>query len=154
MAKTLTHKLVFRPREVSEFYDLVKDPRTLTNLWGKPEVGGAQQTMLDGLLKWYQETTDVAPLAEGAIHFAGRVLRRFRPDGRQRALVFVSVSANVVVMNRNVQCLAADDVGYPANHSGNHTGPPDKELWWQRFNPAIHPDLQTMTVDGNPIEGE
>eukprot|EP01052_Picozoa_sp_SAG31_P077077 SAG31_NODE_36413_length_313_cov_1.210280_2_plen_37_part_01 len=29
MTKTLEYKLVFRPREVSEFYDLKSDPRTL-----------------------------------------------------------------------------------------------------------------------------
>lgn len=73
MAKTLKHKLVFRPREVSEFYDLVKDPRTLTNLWGKPEVADARQTMLDGLLKWYQETTDVAPLAEDDVRVCTKI---------------------------------------------------------------------------------
>lgn len=42
------------------------------NLWGRPEVADVQQQMLDGLLKWYLETTDVTPLAEGAT--AGRFL--------------------------------------------------------------------------------
>lgn len=49
--------------------------------------------------------------------------------------------------------LDAEKVGYPKNHS-NHTGPPDKELWWQRYNPVLHEEYRTMTVDGNPLDGE
>lgn len=83
----------------------VVSPRT--NLWGTAEVADAQQEMLNGLLQWYQETTDVTPLA-------------------------------------------TDAVGFPTNHSS----PPDAELWWQKFNPVLHPQYQTMTVDGNPLDGE
>ena len=53
----------YRPREVSELYDLTTDPRELVNLWGTPSVAVVQQRMLDGLLNWFQETTDVTPLA-------------------------------------------------------------------------------------------
>jgi hypothetical protein len=115
MARTLTHKLVFRPREVSEFYDLAADPRELTNLWGHESVAAVQQEMLDGLLRWYQETTDVTPIAE-------------------------------------------DSVAYPAaNHTppdANGNGGEKAELWWERFNPVLHPIYREMTVDGNPLEGE
>ena len=48
---------------MSELYDLTTDPRELVNLWGKPSVAVVQQRMLDGLLKWFQETTVVTPLA-------------------------------------------------------------------------------------------
>jgi hypothetical protein len=108
MARTLKYKLVFRPREVSEFYDLTKDPRELANLWGAPAVAEAQQGMLDGLLRWYQETTDVAPLAQ-------------------------------------------DDVGFPARRNRTAPDAERREAWWQRFNPVLHPDLRTETVDGHPI---
>ncbi len=112
MARTLTHKLVYRPREVSEFYDLTADPRELTNLWGHESVAAVQQEMLDGLLRWYQETTDVTPIA-------------------------------------------VDSVAYPANHTGaNGNGGKKAELWWERFNPVLHPIYREMTVDGNPLEGE
>ena len=73
------------------------------------QVASQQQTMLDGLLKWFQETTDVTPLA-------------------------------------------VDDVGYPAR---NRSALPDEareEFWWEKFNPVLHPILQTMTVDGHFLE--
>ena len=63
MARSLKYKLVYRPREVSEFYSLVEDPRELRNLFGTPQVAEQQQRMLAGLLRWYQDTTDVTPIA-------------------------------------------------------------------------------------------
>ena len=69
MARTLKWKLVYRPREVSEFYDLTQDPRELVNLFGKPEVAAVQQEMLEGLLRWYQETTDVTPIQEDPLGY-------------------------------------------------------------------------------------
>jgi hypothetical protein len=63
MAKTLTHKLVYRPREVSEFYDLTKDPKELVNLFGDASVAEVQKKMTDDLLQWYIDTTDVSPIA-------------------------------------------------------------------------------------------
>jgi choline-sulfatase len=62
MAKTLSHKLVYRPREVSEFYDLAKDPKELVNLFGDASVASVQKKMTDDLLQWYLETTDVSPI--------------------------------------------------------------------------------------------
>ena len=62
MAKTLKHKLVYRPREVSEFYDLTKDPRELTNLWNSSDLDAAalsaKKELLGGLLTWFVETSD------------------------------------------------------------------------------------------------
>jgi hypothetical protein len=62
MARTLSHKLVYRPDEVSEFYDLAKDPKELVNLFGDASVASVQKKMTDDLLQWYLETTDVSPI--------------------------------------------------------------------------------------------
>ena len=37
MAKTMTHKLVYRPNGVCELYDLAKDERELTNVFDNPD---------------------------------------------------------------------------------------------------------------------
>eukprot|EP01047_Picozoa_sp_COSAG01_P066775 COSAG01_NODE_9283_length_2495_cov_1.633973_4_plen_96_part_00 len=66
---------------MSEFYDLTRDPRELKNLWNDPSVAAQQQKMLDGLLKWYQETTDVAPLAEDEVGYP--VNHTTPPDGTE-----------------------------------------------------------------------
>ena len=95
--------------------------------------------MLDGLLQWYQRTTDVTPLAEGKIFKA-------HLDSVQPFLW----SPATLSFPWYMPC-CADTVGYPANHSSR---PPDEELWWQRFNPVLHTQYQTMTVDGHPLEGE
>jgi hypothetical protein len=58
MARTLSHKLVYRPDEVSEFYDLAKDPKELVNLFGDASVAGVQKRMLGDMLQWYLETSD------------------------------------------------------------------------------------------------
>ena len=62
MARTLKFKLVYRPREVSEFYDLTADPKELSNLWGSDSVKDVQAQMMSDLVKWYLETTDVTPI--------------------------------------------------------------------------------------------
>ena len=95
--------------------------------------------MLDGLLKWYLETTDVTPLAEGAT--AAYIFTTFDPCLPRKQ---DSSSSNC--------CCAtnfADNVGYPTNHSQRI-----EELWWQKFNPLLHTQYQTMTVDGHPLDGE
>jgi len=61
MARNLTHKLVYRPRGVSELYDLASDPRELDNLWGKPSAAPLQGAMERELLGWLVETADVTP---------------------------------------------------------------------------------------------
>ena len=59
--RNLTHKLVHRPRGVSELYDLEADPRELHNLWGTPAVRTLQGAMERELLDWLVETADVTP---------------------------------------------------------------------------------------------
>lgn len=59
MARTLTHKLVYRAEgDVSEFYDLVHDPKELNNLWNTAGVASVQAHLLGEMLQWYQETSD------------------------------------------------------------------------------------------------
>jgi len=62
MRRNLTHKIVYRPRGVSELYDYKADPRELTNLWDVPEYAGLKAELLSGLTAWLVETADVTPV--------------------------------------------------------------------------------------------
>lgn len=65
MVRSMKHKLVYRPDGVSELFDSINDPKELTNLWDDGAHTELQQQMLEGLLQWYVETTDVLqPLEE------------------------------------------------------------------------------------------
>lgn len=61
MVRTATHKLVYRPGDVSELYDLVRDPQELTNLYGHTAYAAVQQQLERRLLDWYLHTSDVVP---------------------------------------------------------------------------------------------
>lgn len=59
MARTLTHKLVYRADgDSSELYDLTTDPKELVNLYDAPAVAEVQKQLLGEMLQWYQETSD------------------------------------------------------------------------------------------------
>ena len=61
MIRTLDYKLIYRPDDQSELYDLKNDPRELRNVFGDPGYQ-AQQTQLFGrMMDWYVRTADVAP---------------------------------------------------------------------------------------------
>ena len=76
MIRTATHKLVARPNDVSELYDLVADPLELRNLFGKPEAGAAQRDLERRLLDWYIHTSDAVPFERQARGFpAGAATR-------------------------------------------------------------------------------
>ena len=62
MRRNLTHKLVMRPRGVSELYDLKEDPRELRNVYGEPKYSELQAELMEGLLAWEIETSDVTPM--------------------------------------------------------------------------------------------
>jgi hypothetical protein len=64
MVRNATHKLVWRPRGVSELYDYTSDPRELTNRWDDAELASVQEAMLTQLLVWYTQTADVTPVNE------------------------------------------------------------------------------------------
>eukprot|EP00927_Polykrikos_kofoidii_P013079 TRINITY_DN15693_c0_g1_i1.p1 TRINITY_DN15693_c0_g1~~TRINITY_DN15693_c0_g1_i1.p1 ORF type:complete len:615 (+),score=62.81 TRINITY_DN15693_c0_g1_i1:89-1846(+) len=62
MRRNLTHKLVYRPKGESELYDLVDDPRELTNRWDVPAYAAIRSELLGGLLEWMVQTGDVSPV--------------------------------------------------------------------------------------------
>lgn len=62
MRRNLTHKIVYRPRGVSELYDFTNDPLELRNLWEDRSYGSVKAEMLSGLMEWLVETGDVSPV--------------------------------------------------------------------------------------------
>ncbi len=60
MIRTQHHKLVYRPDDQSEFYDLVKDPRELHNVYGQTSYRKPQSELFVQLMNWYVRTSDVA----------------------------------------------------------------------------------------------
>lgn len=62
MMRNLTSKLVYRPKGVSELYDLRKDPRELDNLYGQSAHAAMQSEMMLRLSSWLVQTGDVPPL--------------------------------------------------------------------------------------------
>lgn len=64
MIRTQEYKLVRRTADVSELYDLRRDPRELNNVYGQ-EAYRTEQLMLESrLLDWYIHTADVVPVNE------------------------------------------------------------------------------------------
>jgi len=65
MIRNLTSKLVYRPTGVSELYDLVSDPRELSNLYASaaPAHAALRSDLERRLLRWYALTSDVTPTA-------------------------------------------------------------------------------------------
>lgn len=62
MIRTATHKLIRRPATGEhELYDLVEDPRELTNLYGRGETADIQNQLETRMLDWYVQTSDVVP---------------------------------------------------------------------------------------------
>eukprot|EP00966_Prymnesium_polylepis_P220279 5095655-Prymnesium_polylepis.1 len=62
MRRNLTHKLVYRPAGESELYLLADDPRELANRWDDPAHAGVRASLLDGLLGWLVNTSDITPM--------------------------------------------------------------------------------------------
>ncbi len=61
MLRTLDHKLIYRPDDESELYDLRNDPRELCNLYLDPAYASIRQGLEHRLLDWLVETSDVTP---------------------------------------------------------------------------------------------
>lgn len=59
--QTLTHKLVHRPEDESELYDLRIDPQELCNRFNDPEMAAIQQKLMQRLTDWLIETSDITP---------------------------------------------------------------------------------------------
>jgi choline-sulfatase len=64
MIRTATHKLIRRPQEVSELYDLAADPQELHNRYDDPPYAAVQIALERRLLDWYVHTSDVTPFQE------------------------------------------------------------------------------------------
>lgn len=67
MVRTPTHKLVLRsdPQSQdhdSELYDLAKDPREITNVYGNADYQNETLHLKDVLLRWFIQTSDQTPL--------------------------------------------------------------------------------------------
>jgi arylsulfatase A-like enzyme len=61
MIRTQRHKLVYRPDDQSELYNLSSDPRELHNLYGQSHARNVQEDLRQQLMNWYVRTSDVAP---------------------------------------------------------------------------------------------
>ena len=67
--RTATHKLVVRTDPLdkdhdSELYDLMKDPKELSNVYGHAAYAEVQDTLRSKLFYWYMQTSDVTPWLE------------------------------------------------------------------------------------------
>jgi len=61
MIRTLRHKLIYRPDDQSELFDLEKDPREVRNVYGQSGYAKAQDELFHGIIDWYVRTSDVTP---------------------------------------------------------------------------------------------
>ena len=61
MCRTADYKYVRRLYEKDELYDLKADPQELDNRIDDPTLASIKQTMIDRMLTFYQETSDVVP---------------------------------------------------------------------------------------------
>jgi hypothetical protein len=61
MIRAHAHKLVHRPGDVSELFDLVNDPCETLNHHGEPEYAKIQSELEARLLDWHIHTSDVTP---------------------------------------------------------------------------------------------
>ena len=64
MIRTATHKLVRRPLERSELYDLRNDPSESRNVYDQPAYAAIQRELERQLLDWYIHGADVTPFNE------------------------------------------------------------------------------------------
>jgi arylsulfatase A-like enzyme len=71
MARTTTHKLIYRPDGLSELYDLQADPHELTNRYEDSALAPARSALERELLDWYVQTADTTPFQEDPRGFVG-----------------------------------------------------------------------------------
>jgi len=77
MIRNRAHKLIYRPGDVSELYDLQSDPRELNNRHGDPALAAVESDLKQRLLDWYVHTSDVVPFTPQERDFSEAVKRRF-----------------------------------------------------------------------------
>lgn len=61
MVRTRQHKLVYRPDDQSELYDLEKDHRETNNVYGDSHYATVQADLFHRLMDYYVRTSDVVP---------------------------------------------------------------------------------------------
>jgi arylsulfatase A-like enzyme len=61
MIRTARHKLIYRPDDQSELFDLEKDPREVNNVYGDRVYAQIQDDLFRGIIDWYVRTGDVTP---------------------------------------------------------------------------------------------
>jgi hypothetical protein len=64
MIRTAMHKLIRRPQEQSELYDLLADPEELCNRYADPAYRAVRADLEACLLDWYIHTSDITPRQE------------------------------------------------------------------------------------------
>ncbi|MCL4508507.1 MAG: sulfatase-like hydrolase/transferase [Chloroflexi bacterium] len=64
MIRSRSHKLIYRPGDRSELYDLVQDPRELDNRYDDPNQRLVRTDLEQQILSWYVRTSDVTPFHE------------------------------------------------------------------------------------------
>jgi len=64
MVRTLDWKLIRRPDDVSELYDLKSDPLELVNRFEDPACRRPRRALEQRMLDWYIQTSDVVPFEE------------------------------------------------------------------------------------------
>jgi arylsulfatase A-like enzyme len=80
MVRTATHKLVRRPLERSELYDLTADPGEMSNLHGQPGHAAIERALELRMLDWLVHTADVTPLGEDQRGFGRPWMGSAHPD--------------------------------------------------------------------------
>lgn len=71
MIRTQREKLIYRPRGVSEYYDLIDDPRELVNAIDEEQYASSVGRLKNRLLEWYVTTSDVVPPTRDPRNFPG-----------------------------------------------------------------------------------
>ncbi|MEM1058671.1 MAG: sulfatase-like hydrolase/transferase [Verrucomicrobiota bacterium] len=61
MVQTATHKLVRRPADELELYDLVADPQELRNVYDDPAYADVRRELETRIMDWLVETSDLTP---------------------------------------------------------------------------------------------
>ncbi len=62
--RTADHKLIYRPRDTSELYDVAADPGETRNLFHDSSCTAVRDTLQQQLLNWLITTSDVTPWTE------------------------------------------------------------------------------------------
>ena len=81
MLRTADHKLVRRPLDVSELYDLRDDPQELRNRYDDPAYATVRRDLEGRLLDWYVHTSDATPFEEDPRGFTRPFQGRAYPEG-------------------------------------------------------------------------